>query len=175
MAFEDETGHFLLLLAIGTFAMCFVGFFFLHVVPHSTSYFAISTAEDRRCESNQLTRCKSGDSKSSIGRLSQESGRQPVIIHENTSFHAEHLKDAEDCPEEPQVHTGDANETSSLLSKLSSSPGDIPFGKNDGNAEINHNSHHLDIRGLAMLPTIQFWQLFLLLGILTGIGLMTIK
>lgn len=96
--------------------------------------------------------------------------------HENTPFHADPPKDPVDGAGEPEVHAGDANETSSLLSKSSSeTPGDIPYGKNDDNGEINHNSHHVDIRGLAMVPTIQFWQLFLLLGILTGVGLMTIK
>lgn len=176
VAFEDDTGHFLLLFGVGTFAMCFVGFFFLRVVPHSTSYFAISTVEDRRRESNPLTRSRSGNSKRSIGRLSQEPGRQPVMNHENTPFHADPPKDPVDGAGEPEVHAGDANETSSLLSKSSSeTPGDIPYGKNDDNGEINHNSHHVDIRGLAMVPTIQFWQLFLLLGILTGVGLMTIN
>ncbi|KAK0102101.1 hypothetical protein ONS96_006064 [Cadophora gregata f. sp. sojae] len=32
-----------------------------------------------------------------------------------------------------------------------------------------------DIRGLKMLPMIEFWQLFMLMGILTGVGLMTIN
>lgn len=174
MAFEDETGQFLLLLAIGTFAMCFVGFFFLRVVPHSTTYFAIPTAEDQRPrESNPLTRSRSGDSKRSIGRSSQEPGTQSVMIRESPS-HNDPSKASGDCPEEPEVHTGGADESSSLLSKSSSTPGDLPFRKDDNN-EIHHNSHYLDVRGLAMLPTIEFWQLFLLLGVLTGVGLMTIK
>lgn len=98
------------------------------------------------------------------------------MTHENHPFHADPPKNPSDGPEEPESRTGDANETSSLLSKSSSSnPGDVPFRKDDEHVEINHNSHHLDVRGLAMLPTIEFWQLFLLLGILTGIGLMTIK
>ena len=174
--FEDDTGHFLLLLAVGTFALCFVGVFFLRVVPHSTSYFAISTAEDRRRESNPLARRRSGDSRRSIGRLSQEPGRQPVMTHDNTPFLADPPSNPGVCPEEPEVHTQGADETSSLLSKSSSStPGDVSFRKVDENAGINHDSPSSDIRGLAILPTIEFWQLFLLLGILTGIGLMTIK
>ncbi|KAI9055003.1 hypothetical protein LZ554_002145 [Drepanopeziza brunnea f. sp. 'monogermtubi'] len=32
-----------------------------------------------------------------------------------------------------------------------------------------------DIRGFKMLPMIEFWQLFILMGILTGVGLMTIN
>ena len=36
-------------------------------------------------------------------------------------------------------------------------------------------SHRVDIRGLKLLRTAEFWQLFSIMGILTGIGLMTIK
>ena len=53
-------------------------------------------------------------------------------------------------------------------------PGDVQESgvKSD---TTGHDSHGLDIRGLALLPRVEFWQLFLLLGLLTGIGLMTIK
>lgn len=36
-------------------------------------------------------------------------------------------------------------------------------------------SHRIDIRGWQLLRMIDFWQLFCVMGILTGIGLMTIK
>ncbi|KAL9114516.1 MAG: hypothetical protein Q9227_001597 [Pyrenula ochraceoflavens] len=69
----------------------------------------------------------------------------------------------------------DTDETSSLLSKgSSSSPGDDPYIKNKNKSD-DHRAHHLDIRGFALLPRPEFWQLFLLMGILTGIGLMTIN
>ena len=38
-----------------------------------------------------------------------------------------------------------------------------------------HHSHHIDIRGWALTRSVEFWMLFSLLGILTGVGLMTIK
>jgi MFS family permease len=41
--------------------------------------------------------------------------------------------------------------------------------------EVAMESHHTDIRGLAMLRKIEFWQLFLSMGLLSGIGLMTIN
>lgn len=97
------------------------------------------------------------------------------MTHENTPFLADPPSNPGDCPEESEVHTLGADETSLLSKSSSSTPRDISFRKDDENAEINHNSHYSDIRGLAMLPTIEFWQLFLLLGILTGVGLMTIK
>ena len=69
----------------------------------------------------------------------------------------------------------DTDETSSLISKGSSStPGDITDRHGDAKAATDDDPH-IDIRALAMLPHLQFWQLWLNLGLLTGIGLMTIK
>jgi hypothetical protein len=70
----------------------------------------------------------------------------------------------------------DTEELSSLISSpSSSSPGDIACGE-EGVAKLNDDhSHHLDIRGISLLPRAKFWQLFILLGLLTGVGLMTIK
>lgn len=67
-------------------------------------------------------------------------------------------------------HEVDADETSSLMS----GPGDIVPNVNTKN-DLTVHSHKADIRGLAMLPKLEFWQLWMLLGILTGVGLMTIK
>ncbi|MCJ1229501.1 hypothetical protein MMC12_006168 [Toensbergia leucococca] len=78
--------------------------------------------------------------------------------------------------ETPEITNEDIDETSSLMSKSSSSnPGDIPYSESHDKVNATHHSHNLDIRGLALLPTIEFWQLFSLLGLLAGIGLMTIN
>ena len=45
----------------------------------------------------------------------------------------------------------------------------------DENSVDKERPHRLDLRGLQMLPKAEFWFLFSLMGILTGIGLMTIK
>ena len=88
--------------------------------------------------------------------------------HENSAHEGVSKNHVND--EAPEVPNTDTDETSSLVSKSSSTTELFQDGKN-----VKHHSHHLDLRGLAMLPTIEFWQLFALLGILTGIGLMTIK
>ena len=64
----------------------------------------------------------------------------------------------------------DTDENSSLMS----GPGDISGG-DDARIGGTHHSHRPDITGLALLPKIEFWQLWTLLGVLTGVGLMTIK
>ena len=91
-----------------------------------------------------------------------DSGTHPPSIHKNTSY-----------PHE--VPNVDTDETSSLMSKSTVSLHDAV---EHGGAEVDkaaHNTHRLDIRGLALLTRPEFWQLFTLLGLLTGIGLMTIK
>ena len=75
----------------------------------------------------------------------------------------------------PAVPNEDTDENSSLMSKSSTSiPGDV-----EGDAtkmdKLAHDPHHIDIRGMGLLPKVEFWLLFSMLGLLTGIGLMTIK
>lgn len=65
------------------------------------------------------------------------------------------------------------DETSSLVSRNSST--DSGDAVEEGTDVNNDHSHHLDIRGLNMIPMAEFWFLFSLMGFLTGIGLMTIK
>ena len=71
----------------------------------------------------------------------------------------------------------DSDETSSLLSM----PGDIPDNDDDDDddaaaASVKTNrSRCIDVTGLALLYKVQFWQVWLLMGLLTGVGLMTIK
>ena len=55
-------------------------------------------------------------------------------------------------------------------------PGDIDQ-EHEGQKASSHSNHSLraDITGLQLLRTGDFWLLFLMLGLLTGIGLMTIN
>ena len=174
-AFPDNTSSFLLLLAIGTFCMIFVSSFFLRVIPHSTAYYPTAPGERGRITScNPLQHRKSRDGKRNPGSLSPEPGTQPVASDQSSPYPDDDAKDATPI----QVHdtqNEDTNESSSLISKSStSSPENVDNDAGKG-GNVAHDSPHLDIRGLALLPRIEFWQLFVLLGLLTGIGLMTIK
>ena len=66
--------------------------------------------------------------------------------------------------------SGPSTETSSLLS----GPGDI-IDDNDDAASKKSTHSCIDITGLALLSKPEFWQLWVLMGLLTGVGLMTIK
>lgn len=81
-AFPDNTAHYLLLLAIGTFALVFCGMFFLRMTPPS-SYEPVTTSGERRpafmrSNSNHLQRTRSGHSKtSSNGSVREGVGKYP--------------------------------------------------------------------------------------------------
>ena len=152
VAFPDSTSSLLLLLAGLTFTLCFTGFFFLHVVPQNQAYAPLPQNGDRSGSdtSTKLRRTKSGESKySEVGQI-HETGTQNEV-------------------------PGDGiDETSSLFSNSSSGsePGAV---HGHGKGQRRKDSREIDVRSLAMLKHVKFYQLWLLLGLLTGIGVMTIK
>jgi hypothetical protein len=80
-------------------------------------------------------------------------------------------------PEETVIHGQNsiAAETSSLLSE-ESGPGDVDEEAANSKLSSSHDRlHRVDISGFSLLPKADFWLLFIMLGILTGIGLMTIN
>ncbi|KAK5012363.1 hypothetical protein LTR60_004420, partial [Cryomyces antarcticus] len=66
---------------------------------------------------------------------------------------------------EPNSLPSDADERSSLVSKSSSGPGDLSGPEEVANQD--RRSHKPDIIGIALLPKPEFWQLFVMLGLLT--------
>ena len=129
--------------------------YFIRILPHATEYSAVST--DERRESNPLKRSKSRDSRHSITFPAEESGTPP---------------DSSDRSTDPK----DLDETSSLISKDSASvPGDVLGQENCSKNAGDRDSRLLDVRGFGMLRRVEFYQLFSMLGLFTGFGLMTIK
>lgn len=157
--------------------MCFVGFFFLRVIPHPHSYHALPESDRRQSQSTQLTRSISGDRKRHSRSFEEEPGTQHIAVDENSSSNSGHARNSGSAFEASDVHERAADETSLLISDSSSasSPGDILCQNHEEEAAANSSSHHPDIRGFAMMPRAEFWQLFLLMGLLAGVGLMTIK
>lgn len=178
-AFPDNTPDFLLLLAAGTSGMAFISMFFLRVIPHTSSYSWVPNREGRgRSDSNQLYRTKSGESRYSGEYLSEERGRpSTVAITPEADIHHEDMpKDRAVSHKSPKVSGTDTDETSSLISKSSAEElGDVSYREGGAEGVTAPDSHRLDIRGMALLSKVEFWQLFAMLGLLTGIGLMTIK
>lgn len=148
--FSGDTDDFLLLLAAGTSGMTFLSFFFLRVHPHLAHTDLLGNDALARANSNPLRRTRSEERKCLGGR--------EVVQPDFVTFAPRDM--------------ADSTETSSLMSKTSSSPGDID--EDESNVDKDH-FHRIDIRGFQMLYTPEFWFQFALMGILTGIGLMTIN
>jgi MFS family permease len=160
IAFPDDTAGLLLLLSVGTFCMVFVGMLFLRIIPASSPYEAVPADERpgyKRTDSNPLVRTRSGNGR----RNSDHSGKDDD--GKISSFtRPEYLSNAT---------TENANEASSLVSSPTTSfPDDI-------NDRKHHHLHHHtpDITGFALTKTPKFWQLFIMLGLLCGVGLMSIN
>lgn len=188
--FPGSPSKFLMLLAYGTFGLTFVGFFFLRVLPPHSPYHAVPDAEPGMTDSRQLHRTTSDESKTRVARgdpsepgmfnttsdtsnnskmtqdTSEQEDRDPPSPKEDSR--------AVDTEEAPSGTRDGSDETSSLLSQSTSSsslPGEVLV---QSSVDMDR-SHRIDIRGLNLLKNIEFWQLFTIMGILSGIGLMTIK
>lgn len=84
-----------------------------------------------------------------------------------------HITTLVSCQLRPAVD-GEQDRTSDECSSLLSGPGDVDFD-NDAASKKSAHKHCLDITGLALLYKLEFWQLWILMALLTGVGLMTIK
>ncbi|MCJ1386702.1 hypothetical protein MMC17_009828 [Xylographa soralifera] len=176
VAFPDNTSSFLLMLAVGTFGMTFISSFFLRVIPHQPTYSTVSSDEYRGdLRSNRLHRSKSGDSKRGAVREPSEPGMHHAAPNGSYPLFRSESEDAKAHLIIPDIPNTETDETSSLMTKSSVSGAGDPEVNDERCDSTAHDPHHLDIRGMALLPKIEFWELFILLGLLTGIGLMTIN
>ncbi|KAK7423789.1 hypothetical protein QQZ08_008944 [Neonectria magnoliae] len=203
LLFPGDPSAFLTLLAWGTCGITFGGFFILKVHPHS-SYQSVPAADQHR-SSQHTRRNSSDEPKayraanavvepgmssssatthSRISSISTPSS--PACASASASASAfDYTPDptaVSGTPSEPDSgrvvttenpEDPEAGETSSLMSRPTSQAGD------DDPLVGNHididRSHRIDIRGFTLLRTLDFWQLFAIMGILAGVGIMTIN
>lgn len=176
--FPGDPSSFLEMLAWGTVALTFGGYFFLKAYPHThgSSYQAVPGSEpgaqSGSVRGERLRRTSSGRHPPSRGVFDDEPGTstkfttttqanaEPADLGESGPAAAAGSADAED----------DApDETSSLMSGSSAM-------NNAGDPIVDRDrSHHVDIRGFQLLTCLEFWQLFSIMTIMAGAGLMTIK
>jgi hypothetical protein len=170
---RDDTSKLLLLLASGTVLLPVISFPFLNVYQQPL-YDRLSSRDlPGRSDSQPLHRTSSADGRRR--RFSDEIGAQSTTSIPFLGDSEEDLKgQAED--DKPHISSRESHEGSSLISKASASgSGHHSPQKSIDLPDTDHCAPHLDIRGFALLPHAEFWQLFLMLGLMTGIGLMTIK
>lgn len=163
LAFSDDTSKFLLVLAIVTFVLNSISFFFVRWLPPGSKN---SKPTYGPSDSQVLRRTKSHD------------GEHHAIANNDLEETSEGWKSADVStrqdgynpdPEDANMGT---HESSSLLSKSSESEPE-EFGFQPRSKE--ERMENTDIRGLALLVEAQFWQLFFMFGLLAGIGLMNIN
>lgn len=98
---------------------------------------------------------------------------QAVSKHDNSAFRMTH-RAAEQRPFHSSADD-DNDDASSLLSDFSSDAIAEMEAFKASEDDRAATASDIDIRGFVLLRYVEFWQLFSLLGLLAGIGLMTIK
>lgn len=166
LIFQDDTGGFLLLLALGTSILSFCSIPFLRVLA-SESYSSLPhhSPESRRLHNPSELR--------PLAEVSEEPG-----LHGSTAFeHEQHLAHARSHSSVPNARpfTNEDDERSSLVSNDDYPRPSFDTLDDDYLDKVVTETHHQDVRGLTMLRTVEFWQLFLTMALLSGIGLMTIN
>lgn len=178
--FPGDPSAFLELLSWGTFILTFVGFFFLKPYPHPSAYQSVPGSEPGAGSSasagQRLRRTSSGGSKPR-GPYDEPG----TSTDTNTASTAQYQAPAAESAPAAAAHPVGASaedlediqpdETSSLMSGASDTR-----NEQDGDTSVDADrSHRVDIRGFKLLASLDFWQLFSIMAILAGVGLMTIK
>lgn len=158
LIFKDDTGAFLLLMACGTSILSLVSVPFLRILQ-SGSYSSVPEEPTDGTESRRM--------------------RRPSIVieHPDGTFNStgrEHESAAHARSHSVGGNHRESDERESLVSKPDGRPS-FDTLDDDFLDDIAVEAHHPDIRGLAMLRHVEFWQLFLTMALLSGIGLMTIN
>ena len=169
-AFGDDISSFLLMLAVGTLCLNVASFFFMRLIPTPHSYSALPSIEEARpgltrADSSPMlpTKSRTPDnySPTKTGKSLHSRSLQPFI----GGSAAETTTTAKSGDDE--------DETSSLM--LPPSTCSDGFADHELSKDAHNSPPHVEITGLKLLPTAEFWQLFSMLGLLSGVGLMTIK
>ncbi|KAJ6188276.1 hypothetical protein N7519_003184 [Penicillium mononematosum] len=158
LIFKDDTGHFLLLLALGTSILSFASIPFLRILA-SEPY---SSVPHNAHESSDLR------------PVPEDSVLQGSAAFENEQYPA-HARSHSVASNSQGRAFANNDETATLVSKNDRPRPSFDTLDDDFLDEVAMEAHQTDIRGLAMLRKVEFWQLFLTMALLSGIGLMTIN
>ncbi|KFA61551.1 hypothetical protein S40285_04020 [Stachybotrys chlorohalonatus IBT 40285] len=183
--FPGNPSDFLMLLSCGTSLLTLTGFFFLKVYPQ-TSYQAVPSGD---AEAHSVRRSSSDAYKPHrANRDVEEPGMltSPANIHDPSSASSSPpaQESTTTSSRSPSMERGrspgaavdslgdaDVDETTSLVS----SDADEAQPSLIRTSVDLDRSHRVDIRGFQLLRTLCFWQLFFIMAVLAGVGLMTIN
>nr|POE61070.1 putative membrane protein [Quercus suber] len=158
VVFPHDIGAYLFLLACGTTIMVFTGMFFLQIVrPEAGMKYEPVPIDERspgsnRRDSNRYNRRGGKDGDDEEGELFFRNGSSST-----ESLHVSYKVGGTDS----------IDEASTLVATGSSTPA---VTGTDADTDTGPN-----ITGIALFTTPKFWQLFIMLALLCGVGLMTIN
>jgi MFS family permease len=195
--FPGDTSDLLLLLSCGTFGLTLLGFFFLKIHPVPSGYQAVPSAAeplslDRGSSDglhpSQFTVEASAEPEIGTSTSPSSAGASPTVATAaaatttNVTVQAAHKDPTAVSLQASQPDSGPPvaadfygqvegmDENTPLITSPSLEAQDVARTSVD----VDH-SHCVDIRGLKLLSTLGFWQLFTNMAILAGVGLMTIN
>lgn len=159
------TSYFLRLLATGTVVLPAISFFFLHSPSSHGSYQQLPQHETQRLHSTHAANGRAHVNNPHTGTPQKQPTSTPFTRSSTAGSYTDDGQLADD------------SENASLLSNTSTSgPGTPRPGETkSSDAPADAPPPDLDIRGVGLLPHPEFWLLFALLGLMCGIGLMTIN
>ncbi|EGR44262.1 uncharacterized protein TRIREDRAFT_112458 [Trichoderma reesei QM6a] len=162
--FPGSTSSFLMLLAWGAFGLTFSGYFFLKVFPRVSYQEVPSEASESQPPARQRAR--------SMTEPGTSSNPDAVNPSPGTSSRASPASDASRAAISSDTEDGD----DALLHETLPLIPDVVTADIIGGASVDQDvSHRVDIRGWKLLFCLDFWQLFAIMAILAGTGLMTIN
>lgn len=167
LALPHDESHFLLLLATGTVCMPAASFFFLRT-PSQHSYHQLHDHGSERPHTDRFSEHQRDSTGSDMPRPASPH-RQPQLSSTKMSSTnaSSNIDDLESSVTD--------SEQSSLLPHESDSPEDPKIVISTKDLRNIPHQPQSDIRGFRLLPHSEFWQLFCMLGLMTGIGLMLIN
>lgn len=168
----DSTSDFLLLLAAGTVVLNGVSFFFLRLIPTPPASTYHPVPGDSRSTYSGAASTKLRKRASSLVDPSEFERTPSPFLHASHPVALHHTSVTSRSNTPQTAPANDADEHTAILSSRASTVSDY------GRDEFHKHQPTLppsEITGLALLKHVEFWQLFGMLGLLAGVGLMTIN
>ncbi|CAG9938509.1 unnamed protein product [Clonostachys rosea f. rosea IK726] len=173
LLFPGNPSDFLLLLAVGTSSMTFIGFFFAKIIPNPSSSPSSSDAAYASLNSVDPESHPHGDDDEPLQHLHPRELRplpEPGTPRRTSAAINSHSSSQISSPGYPS-HSIDLDDDQARLS-VDASHTDCLIPTSD---MLESGQSHVDIRGLNLIKDPTFWLFFTIMSILAGVGIMTIN
>lgn len=156
VAFSGKTGSFLLILAIGTLCLNLVALPFMSLIRTSHDY-AMLPGDDAQPTYDERA----------------PSSREPLKVQETAS--GQRGKPLPSSGSSSSGHPTGDQDYGSVCCPTHGSAHQTSRAGEEGQMHDTYQNVQTEVTGLALLKHTEFYQLFAIMGLLAGVGLMTIK